>query len=503
LDQLWESAPKFPGSKEDRIDIDSFVQIYRDIDDLFEDEEQEQDGTVSSPATTISGTARISSLEYDDRQGTADTMDDDDDDELTTIFKSIADDNNNNKQQQQQGTTLSKQGLLQWDEVQSLMFDGLLDGDEFNSLWQKLPKAAGSGNDAADDDGSITIAGFVKFNQALDKLFEFEEDGEDASRDAVDMTDEGIMSEPSIIEDENLSAAELFIALADAKGLVGMEELKRWGELRSMLEDEDLVPLELENIFDSIVKADKTSNKLNKEGFLALYDKIDSLFEEEDKEENTVIKPESVTRGSGTKEQLLATLASINSDNDRLPCGLESTELEKKYVLELVNTLESEASNVVRERKGDIEMSDLAGQWELLYTSSAAMAYNKGLSGLGGSFPNGKFAGLRMNLIASKFLTDVEYTERIKVVPDSASFDVTVNGSWEIRSSVSIFTGEPSISLTVVPNKVSYGPTSTRADHWKSLGPTNMLDLSYLDDDLRVMRGNTSTDSILIFKRMK
>jgi hypothetical protein len=101
-------------------------------------------------------------------------------------------------------------------------------------------------------------------------------------------------------------------------------------------------------------------------------------------------------------------------------------------------------------------------------------------------------------LIASKFLNDVEYTEHIKVVPDSASFDVTVNGGWDLRTSVSIFTGEPSISLTVVPDKVSYGPTSTRADHWKSLGPTNMLDLSYLDDDLRVMRGNTSTGDLRV-----
>ena len=40
LDQLWESAPKFQGSKEERIDLDSFVQIYRDIDDLFEEDEQ-------------------------------------------------------------------------------------------------------------------------------------------------------------------------------------------------------------------------------------------------------------------------------------------------------------------------------------------------------------------------------------------------------------------------------------------------------------------------------
>ncbi|CAB9528035.1 expressed unknown protein [Seminavis robusta] len=467
LDQLWEGAPKFPDSDEERIDVDSFVQIYRDIDDLFEDDEEEKE-----EKSTVS-------LELQDDSNN------DDDDELKNIFQSIATDKG----------VLSKQALLRWKEVKSLLDDGLFDEEEFDGIWKSLPKA----------DHGIGIAGFLKFNKELDNLFEFDDEevegGEEESAEAevtaqVDTTTIIAAEELAMIEDEDLSPAELFNALADSGGLVGKDELKRWGELQEMLKEEDLMPLELENIYDSIAKADE--NKLNKEGFLALYNKIDSLFEDEEGDDEPAVAEPAA---SGTKEQLLATVASFNSDEERLPCGLESTELEQKYVLELVTALESESSNMVRERQGAIEMSDLAGEWELLYTSSAAMAYNKGLSGLGGSFPNGKFGGLKMKLIASKFLTDVEYTERINVTPDTASFDVSVNGSWELRSSVSIFTGEPSIALTVVPERVTYGPTSTRADHWKSLGPTNMLDVSYLDDNLRVMRGNTSTDSILIFKR--
>lgn len=126
---------------------------------------------------------------------------------------------------------------------------------------------------------------------------------------------------------------------------------------------------------------------------------------------------------------------------------------------------------------------------------------SKGLSGIGGSFPNGRFGGLKQKLSASKYMTDVEYIEHIAVKPDTASFDVKINGIWELRTSVSIFTGEPSIVLTVVPGTVNYGPTSTRADHWKSLGPTNMLDVTYLDEDIRVMRGNTASDAIFVFRR--
>lgn len=99
-------------------------------------------------------------------------------------------------------------------------------------------------------------------------------------------------------------------------------------------------------------------------------------------------------------------------------------------------------------------------------------------------------------------MTDVEYIERIEVNPSSASFDVRVSGDWDLSQSVSLFTGAPSTVMTVEPARVMYGPTSTRADHWKSLGPMNMLDVTYLDNDLRVMRGNTATDAIFVFRRV-
>ena len=127
---------------------------------------------------------------------------------------------------------------------------------------------------------------------------------------------------------------------------------------------------------------------------------------------------------------------------------------------------------------------------------------DKGLSGIGGSFPNGKFDGLKQTLKATSVLMDVEYSEFISVNPSASSFNVKIDGNWFLRQSVSLFSGEPSIVLSVEPNRVTYGPTSTRADHWKSLGPMNMLDVSYLDEDLRIMRGNTAVDSIFIFKRL-
>lgn len=85
----------------------------------------------------------------------------------------------------------------------------------------------------------------------------------------------------------------------------------------------------------------------------------------------------------------------------------------------------------------------------------------------------------------------------------NASPTLTPCSDWDLRTEVSLFTGKPSNVLSVTPDSVKYGPRTDKADHWKSLGPMNLLVLSYLDDDLRIMRGNTSTDTLFIFRRCK
>jgi len=82
-------------------------------------------------------------------------------------------------------------------------------------------------------------------------------------------------------------------------------------------------------------------------------------------------------------------------------------------------------------------------------------------------------------------------------------FEVKVTRDWDLRTEVSLFTGKPSNVLSVMPDKVSYGPHSDKADHWKSLGPMNLLVLSFLDGDTRIMRGNMSTDTLFIWRRSK
>eukprot|EP00536_Pseudo-nitzschia_multiseries_P002548 jgi/Psemu1/251753/estExt_Genewise1Plus.C_340087 len=289
-----------------------------------------------------------------------------------------------------------------------------------------------------------------------------------------------------------------------------MKELKFWAELKDLLDEEELLQSELQEMYEKYATPE---GKLTEDGFLQLYDDIDGLFEEDDDDENVEDaasssppqqqqQPQSPVLNARVKEDFISFVDIIAEDYEE-PCGFGASEADQEQLLSILKVLEQQPTNMILQKEGNIELPDLAGNWELIYTSSSAMKFNNGLSGIGGSFPNGRFGGLRQELSCTKFLSDMEYKERIEVTPSSASFDVTINGIWDLRKSVSLFTGLPTVILNVEPDRVTYGPTSTRADHWKSLGPVNRLDLSYLDDDLRVMRGCTSSETLFVFKKVQ
>lgn len=516
LDDIWGAAAKFPSPADadggpDRIDVDGFVQCYRDIDDLFEGEDDDGEGESTNSAGAGAGAASATSSASQSEAGTepqlSSTTNDDDEDpvvagdeaDLEVAYKGICDSTSG---------LVSKKALKDWEEIKSLFEDGMLGEDEFESIWEQTAKKPGSNDE-------IDIEGFLSFNVALDDLFVFDEDelleeeveGDEADEDSSDEAP-ATASPPVITTDAEMSPKEIFDSICDDDFLVGMDELLRWGELQEIMADEELLPIELQNMFNETPKAPGTNDKLNESGFTVLYYAIDDLFEDDDGDDSGEtsavgkaaqnISP--VGNDDAVKEELLDSIAQLSRDPDLLPCGLDSTEREQERILDIVADLEEQRSNLVIEQGGDIQPEDLTGDWDLIFTTSSTMKFNQGLTGLGGSFPNGKFGGVVQKLQASKWTSDIEYKERIEV-PAGASFDVTVTGDWRLKGTVNLFTGEPTTVMQIEPDKVEYGPTSTKGDHWKALGPLNLLDITYLDDDLRVMRGNTSVNTIFIFRR--
>ena len=490
LTQIWKSAPKFPqvimeDGSNDKIDVDSFIQVYRDIDDLFEDDEDDSISTGEGGGDI----AIAATSDLEDEEGNV---------ELSRTFATLA----------KKGNTISFSQLRQWDEITSLVEEGMLGEDEFVTLWETALNVKG-------EDGSMDLQGFGKFNDALDELFEiddelleeYEDDDSDDTED--DVVDDDAPAQPvavvplPIITEDDLPPGVLFSQLANENYLVGKLELQRWGELNDMLKGGDLTVDELDSIFDDVAKAPGTKDMLDEDGFYALYDAIDNLFED-DTEDEVVQKKSEDSRE--LKEELLDfidDIAKLSEAEGRQLCGLDCSELEQERVLEIVSEMEREPYNQVAASSASgsdaITKDQLVGLWTLIYSSSSTMKYNEGLSGLAGGLT--KFGGLQQLLSATKYLADVEYTEQVVGKLGGKSFEVKIKGDWDLRTEVSLFTGKPSNVLSVTPDRVIYGPRSDKADHWKSLGPMNMLVLSYLDEDLRVMRGNTSTDTLFIWRR--
>eukprot|EP00565_Helicotheca_tamesis_P004622 CAMPEP_0185730270 /NCGR_PEP_ID=MMETSP1171-20130828/9180_1 /TAXON_ID=374046 /ORGANISM="Helicotheca tamensis, Strain CCMP826" /LENGTH=578 /DNA_ID=CAMNT_0028399285 /DNA_START=409 /DNA_END=2145 /DNA_ORIENTATION=+ len=505
LDDIWSAAPKFPdvssNNDEERIDVDSFIQVYRDIDDLFEDDEEEETSSKTEPASDDDAAAAAAAKEVVEKTGGGDDEDEEgasptdetnedqtiaeDEEELEKAFATICDGDN----------LVSRDALRQWDEVKNLLEEGMLGEDEFGDIWDRTPKSLGS------SDKLIDVDGFLSFNVALDDLFVFDDDEveDEAESDTngegeaeEDVEEEEAAVERPMVEGDDLPPGVIFSALADEKYQVGMKELKRWGELQDMLTEGDILPIELQNIYAEVPKVPGTKEKIDEDGFLALYEAIEALFEDEDEAGDEAAAVPSV------KPDLLSLLLDIAEDETRIPCGLDCTEREEREISDIVAVLEQEPTNKVITQNGIIETEDIIGTWDLLYSSSATMKYNEGLSGLAGGVS--KFSGLKQKLEGNKYISDAEYIETIDI-PGDNSFDVRVTAGWELRNSVSLFTGKPSTVLKVTPEMVYYGPTKQVADYWKSLGPMSSTDLTYLDDDLRVMRGTTSTDSIFILKK--
>jgi len=493
LDEIWDAASKFlPKSSSDddnvdRIDVDSFIQVYRDIDDLFEDEEELDDDALAAVSAALAAAASS----------------DGDETELSQAFDTLTDDGSSSN-------TISFSQLRQWEEITSLINEGMLGEDEFKSLWE----SSGNGGDEMD------LERFLKFNAALDDLFVFEDDeveeeevdeiSSEMTEDEEEEEEEEVPQQLPMITETDLPPAVLFSQLANENYLVGQAELKRWGELQEMISDGDLSQEELDVLMERVGKAPGTDMYLDEEGFCKLAEAIDDLFEEVDDDAGEEPKQQQPQQPKADirelKEELLELLEDIDKigeEEGRLLCGLDCNELEQERVLEVVGELEREPYNKVvavsASGGGAVSQEALLGDWELLYSSSSTMKYNEGLSGLAGGLT--RFGGLKQKIIGTKYLSDVEYTEQVIGKVGGKSFEVKITGDWELKTEISLFTGKPANVLSVTPDSVVYGPRRDKADHWKSLGPMNMLLLSYIDEDLRIMRGNTSTDTLFIWKR--
>mmetsp|Transcript_3153 Transcript_3153/g.5543 ORF Transcript_3153/g.5543 Transcript_3153/m.5543 type:complete len:285 (-) Transcript_3153:2080-2934(-) len=154
--------------------------------------------------------------------------------------------------------------------------------------------------------------------------------------------------------------------------------------------------------------------------------------------------------------------------------GEESDDQEEDLIEDIIEKLEDESMF-----KNPTGSQLLVNNWRLIYTSSSIARFNEGLSSLHKFIPGGRCVGIRLNLGARD--SDAELVESL-VGAGGFETDITVSTKWRIRDE-SCFVLEH--------DKIQWFMFKRYADSWKPLRAFTVFDITYLDQDILITRGQT------------
>ncbi|KAM3576866.1 hypothetical protein VYU27_001232 [Nannochloropsis oceanica] len=360
----------------------------------------------------------------------------------------------------------------------------------------------------------------------IEELFEDEE------KDSPEMIEEAAAERASVPPPPAASAedAELWAEYTAAMGgplnskMDYMTFLKT-NELPALMAEELISREEVKAMWDNVARGELA---INFEGFKALSSDLDDLFmEEEDWDtvaaaeaarvapesaparqtaaamfeaaaaaQSKAEEPEAMQVVGPAKPQLLEVLGSI-----KFAGLLDDDKATDEYVAALVEAMIEEDANLAVQ--DELEIAELQkameGDWDLAYSTSRTMRYNRGLSGLGKSLPQAEFVAFRQSIAVNGYAFETVYTEKLKTL--GRELDVVVEGAWELKDVVSIMDGELCLIMDVLPATIKYGFMNERIETgWKGVRVLNRCELLYLDQDTRVMKGQSS-DSYFVFRR--
>ena len=386
---------------------------------------------------------------------------------LDTIFASLVKVNPSNDNEK-----LDLPTFLKWEEMEELLSQELLTLSDLETLYNKAISDSSSG---------LTLTEFKQLNDEIDNLTQ---EQKEFSRSPS----------PSPVP-TNPSLASIFASL-QTNSLVTFHQLSEWDEMRDLVATNLLSLTDLEKIFNDVIDS-PSSEGLTLSAFMQLNDAIDNVLEFESESQSQAqsqAQSQSKQIASPLLQPLLSKIEKF-AMSESSPACLTSDEFFDEDVLAMVDALE--ASTTLSE---NLQAQSIAGDWELIYTSSSLMKFHSGLTGLSSTF-KGEFAQLKQSLNLNPYEQSVEYTEKIKTLLPKPLL-ASVKGNWTFKKTRSLISGANIYMLNVEPDTVKYLKTSTRADHWKSVRSANVSDLTFLSSEVRVMRGNTSRSTVFIWKRI-
>lgn len=144
----------------------------------------------------------------------------------------------------------------------------------------------------------------------------------------------------------------------------------------------------------------------------------------------------------------------------------------------------------------DIPTKDprLLGAWQLMYTSSSITRFFGGVTGVQRLLPEGEIGRIVQFIDlengTSRFTEQVSY--ELPIVGKTVTSEAVVEG--KIRPS-------SAVRLLWDAERVKMSWFSWFADGWKTMRAFRISDITYLDDNLRITRGQTG--SVNVFARLE
>lgn len=132
------------------------------------------------------------------------------------------------------------------------------------------------------------------------------------------------------------------------------------------------------------------------------------------------------------------------------------------------------------------------GSWDLLYTSSNITRYNGGLTGLHGIFPDGAVSAIRQVIDVDEGNASFEEDIQFNLPFTDKTLTTTAVVTGRIRP-----VGE--IRYLWDPQNVRLSFFSWFADGWKATRAFSVADITFLDEDFLVSRGQTG--SVCLYAR--
>ncbi|CAN8077065.1 unnamed protein product [Agarophyton chilense] len=197
--------------------------------------------------------------------------------------------------------------------------------------------------------------------------------------------------------------------------------------------------------------------------------------------------PSPKSRLPHLKKQLFSQLDGFNRGLDVDPDSDTMTS-EEADVEETIEALEDDFPAQLPTKD-----SRMHGRWRLAYTSSAITRYFGGVSGLQRLLPNAT-VGTIIQLIdpedgTSTFKENITF--ELPVIGNKVTLNIQVQGRLRATNE------ERQIWE---PENVKCGVLSWFADNWKTFRAFQVTDVTYLDDELRITRGQTG--GVAVFERI-